>query len=864
MLAAAQSFVEKGKYDRAIAEYQKIVLEDPNDARTLLKMGDLHTKLAQHEKAIAVYERVGKYYAAQGFALKAIAVFKQIREIVARHVPQLEERYAHITPKLAELYQQLGLTSDALAALDEVAQRLQRQGRDQEAIEVFRKIVELDPSNPLPHLRLAEALSRVRDADSAVTEFGVAATLLIKLQRRDDALKVLERLLHHRPDVRYARQAAELYLDRGTNADGMLALPKLQICFQANPRDFDTLGLLSRAFSVIGQPAKGLEVRKEMARLAREQGKHELFAQLVGQLQQEAPHDQGVQQLVESLAPAAPPEEPAPIETSIPGEELGEADIVEEPFELSQQGPAPREQIDEAPEIVAEEHVELVDDAVAADIQAQVEQLAADAQSFRRLRLYAKSVQSLQAALELDPRSLELRVFLRDVLLESGRQDQAVHEMINIASLQLDALDGDGAAQTLQDVMALDPNNARAAQILRELGYELVDETQAQAEPAPAQPEPAQPAYGATYDPEAPLPSYDLDEAPAEQQFQAGSLDQVDDPFATSSEREEEQPLPSFPLDAPESETSFDLVAQRPAHEPERSSEMPPVEAPTAVRGTSGAEIEEALEEADFFASRGLYDDARAVLQDQLGRTPNHPLLRERVAELEAQEQAATRGSGTRAMPTQRSSVANDEAFDIEGSLDALEHLDVAPEAAHLMDTEQQVDVEEVFAKFKEGVAKQLSDTDGQAHYDLGVAYKEMGLIDDAISEFKVAANADAKRACICWSMVGMIQMERGDVNAAIEAFLKGLSSQVRTPEQETVLCFEIGAAYETKRQAKEALTYYQRVARRDPSYRDVQDRIRKLQKSDVKVAPRAMAVGAEDDEIDRAFDEIIGSEGKS
>ena len=100
--------------------------------------------------------------------------------------------------------------------------------------------------------------------------------------------------------------------------------------------------------------------------------------------------------------------------------------------------------------------------------------------------------------------------------------------------------------------MALDPNNARAAQILRELGYELVDETQAQAEPAPAQPEPAQPAYGATYDPEAPLPSYDLDEAPAEQQFQAGSLDQVDDPFATSSEREEEQPLPSFPLDARE------------------------------------------------------------------------------------------------------------------------------------------------------------------------------------------------------------------------------------------------------------------------------------------------------------------------
>jgi len=862
VLAAAQSFVEKGKYDRAIAEYQKIVQEDPNDARTLLKMGDLHTKLAQHEKAIAVYERVGKYYATQGFALKAIAVFKQIREIVARHVPQLEERYAHITPKLAELYQQLGLTSDALAALDEVAQRLQRQGRDLEAIEVFRKIVELDPSNPLPHLRLAEALSRMKDADAAVSEFAVAAMLLIKLQRRDDALKVLERLLHHRADVKSAKLAAELYLDRGTHADGMLALPKLQICFQANPRDFETLGLLARAFATIGQPAKGLEVRKEMARLAREQGKEELFTELVTRLQAEAPYDQGVQQLAAALAPPAPPEEPQ--EVSMPGEPIEDADVVEEAFELtSHAGPPPveepapevaHEMVDEAPEIVAEEHVELVDEAVAADIQAQVEQLAADAQSFRRLRLYPKAIQALQAALELDPRSLELRAYLRDVLLESGRQDQAVHEMLNIASLQLDALDGEGAAQTLQDVMSIDPSNARAAQILRELGYELVDETQAQVEPPVAQPEPA-PVYGESDDPEAPLPSYQLDEAPAEQGYGVGSLDRVDDPFASQQQQAvtgDEAPLPSFPLDAPESETSFDLVP--------RPSQSPPAGAPSAEPSskTGGAEIEEALEEADFFASRGLYDDARAVLSEQLGRTPNHPLLRERMAELDTQEQAA-RGSGTRAMPTARtSSVANDEAFDIDGSLDALEHLDVAPEAAHLMDTEQQVDVEEVFAKFKEGVAKQLSDSDGQAHYDLGVAYKEMGLIDDAISEFKIAAK-DPKRECVCWSMVGMIQMERGDVNAAIDAFQKGLHAQVRTPEQETVLCFEIGAAYEAKRMSKEALTYYQRVARRDPTYRDVQDRIRKLQKTEVKVPPRAKAAGAEDDEIDRAFDEIIG-----
>ena len=113
---AAQKLVEKKKYKEAVLEYQKITAADPNDARTLLKIGDLQSKLASHAEAVATYESVAKLYANQGFALKAIAVYKQIREIIAKYAPNLEERYSHVGPKLAELYQQLGLISDALAA----------------------------------------------------------------------------------------------------------------------------------------------------------------------------------------------------------------------------------------------------------------------------------------------------------------------------------------------------------------------------------------------------------------------------------------------------------------------------------------------------------------------------------------------------------------------------------------------------------------------------------------------------------------------------------------------------------------------------------------------------------------------------
>ncbi|HEX3775289.1 MAG TPA: tetratricopeptide repeat protein, partial [Polyangiaceae bacterium] len=167
-LQAAQKYIEKKRYDRAIAEYQRIVQDDPNDARTLLKIGDLQARLQAYPEAIATYDRVGQYYSSQGFALKAIAVYKQIRELIKKHAPDLADRYGHIVPKLAEIYTQLGLTSDALAAYDEVATRLQRAGRDREAIEVFSKMVGLDAQNPLPHLRLAEARCRVQNLDDAI------------------------------------------------------------------------------------------------------------------------------------------------------------------------------------------------------------------------------------------------------------------------------------------------------------------------------------------------------------------------------------------------------------------------------------------------------------------------------------------------------------------------------------------------------------------------------------------------------------------------------------------------------------------------------------------------------------------------
>jgi len=360
-LQAAQKYIEKKRYDRAIAEYQRIVQDDPNDARTLLKIGDLQARLQAYPEAIATYDRVGQYYSAQGFALKAIAVYKQIRELIKKHAPDLADRYGHIVPKLAEIYTQLGLTSDALAAYDEVATRLQRAGRDREAIEVFSKMVGLDAQNPLPHLRLAEARCRVQSLDEAIESFWTAAELLLSLDRRDDALKVIERILHFKLDPRYARVAAELYLQRGSREDGLQALTKLQVCFQADPKNLDTLGLLAQAFTLIGQEAKSIEVYKEMARIARDADRRDLFDQLLAHLRDVAPHDEQVRAL-QSLPPVAGVSSRPPMESQAPLtvgdsevefiDEQTERDALQVAANETMPLPAPRPLMASAPDVV--------------------------------------------------------------------------------------------------------------------------------------------------------------------------------------------------------------------------------------------------------------------------------------------------------------------------------------------------------------------------------------------------------------------------------------------------------------------------------------------------------------------------------
>ena len=101
VLEAAQKHLAKGAFDKAIAEFQKLVKADPKDVRTWLKIGDLQDKVGQKKEAIETYARVADQYAQQGFFLKAVAVFKQILK--------LDPTRLDVQLRLAENYEQLQL-----------------------------------------------------------------------------------------------------------------------------------------------------------------------------------------------------------------------------------------------------------------------------------------------------------------------------------------------------------------------------------------------------------------------------------------------------------------------------------------------------------------------------------------------------------------------------------------------------------------------------------------------------------------------------------------------------------------------------------------------------------------------------------
>jgi tetratricopeptide (TPR) repeat protein len=127
---------------------------------------------------------------------------------------------------------------------------------------------------------------------------------------------------------------------------------------------------------------------------------------------------------------------------------------------------------------------------------------------------------------------------------------------------------------------------------------------------------------------------------------------------------------------------------------------------------------------------------------------------------------------------------------------------------------------------------------DPSTHGDLGIAYKQMGLHDAAIEEFKLLA-ADPKRAVFALTMIGECVEAKGDLGEAVARYKEALNLPQATPQESIGLYYLLGAVFEQLGDAREALYFFENVGKRDPGFRDVKRRIAVL-----KAAPAASAGG--------------------
>ena len=294
----ALKYIQKGQIKKAIKEYEKILAEEPNDVRTLLKKGDLLVRVGEKDPAVETYLKVATTYSLQGFHLKSVAVFKQILKI--------DEKRMEVNLRLADEYQNLGIIGDAITHLQSVVVQYETQGKTKESLEILQRMVELDPENVASRIKLAELFSREGMTEDAVREFGRAAEYLKTANRIEDFIKVAERLIFHDSgDLKLVKELANIYLQRG---DTKRALVKLQICFKEEPQDLETLTMLGLAFQELGQPQKTISVYKEMAKLHQEHGNAEEMRQVFRRILELCPDDpeacQALQGGVRSVPPA--------------------------------------------------------------------------------------------------------------------------------------------------------------------------------------------------------------------------------------------------------------------------------------------------------------------------------------------------------------------------------------------------------------------------------------------------------------------------------------------------------------------------------------------------------------------------------
>jgi len=958
---AAQKLLNQGKVAQAIAEYQNILKFEPRDQVTLMTIGELYIRQGETFQAIDYFERLAQIFVGDGFLTKAIAVYKRIAKLAPEEIRPLE--------KLADLYVQQGVMSEARPLFLQLAEMHLKNNRQPEAVSLLKKLLQAEPDNLRIQIRLADlyqAMGQTREAIEAYVsasqralargdqaESEKLAEKALKLEPNNLAAVIIRarsftsqgnfakaaQVLEQVPDLEKGGEQTELLLDlyiKSSNWDQANALAVK--VFEADQKNFGPMQKIVESLLQAGQSDKAKGILEQSRLQMIDAGEHEVVGKLLTELAAAMPGSieplewlvelygrtsdsfrlpdalaqlgdalaadhqfEQAKKIFEQLVDRQPESDSAKRKLNAVLRKLGLAasgDEPEPPQEDLQaeipQAPAPKLRADIsdfAPEVPAKPAEVPGEPQLDDETQKFIAQSLTDVDLFASYGLTQKAIGLLEAILRRAPRHTPTLEKLLDFVLGAG-DDRRTAEL----AAQLEQIHGEAgdkrsaerfgelrrrfqraAGLTDADLASAAP----AAQAVRtdtveaepsDLPIPEISAVPAAEELPPAlKPVPKAPVVKAQPEPVA------VEAPPPESEVQEVDLSAEWDTEVAEAPVEAAPPVPAKtpatparppkPADVEEFQIAEEPAILAPGEEPAAALEAAPVipvepepvaKAPAEVPAAKKPKEKPVPEvskkpkpaepepEFELEQEYELVLDAEPLVPAYDQKPPETPI---------APPEPQPVGQNAKASPPAGSGFDSDQFLaDLAKEIDGLGGMDslspgfsgampnaqvpasAKPEAPAAPSGESGP-LKEVFDEFRAELGEMgAEDEDLETHYNLGIAFREMGLLEEAISEFQKVAKANDRGRAFrytmqCCTLLGLAFMEKGQPSIAAIWYERALKTPSMDPESVLALRYDLGVAQETAGDAEAALKSFSQVYAMNIDYRDVAERIAALQK---------------------------------
>lgn len=880
ILRTAEKYVLQGKIAAAIEEYRKVVEADPSDLTTINTLGDLYVRAGRIQEAIENFSRIAESYRESGFYLKAIAMLKKISKLDPTNIDT--------AMKLANLYSQQGLLVEARQQYLQVADAYARAGQTRKALEAYQKIADLDPTNTSVRMKLGEIYAREGLRDQAHDAFVMAGAEFMRRGDAEQALNANLKALSVNPDSRQALMAiASIYTQKGQPER---AINILCDAFEKNPGDVELLTILGRTYLEAGWMDEAektflslveldrnryhylLEVGRRFLQMGdldraaeqvdgclevliakREEDKAIDFLRRIldrdmnhigalkrlAQIFMRIREDHNLIATLNSLAEAALRK----------GDEQEAVAALRELIRLEPDEPLHRQRLynlgvrdilEEGPDVVRATNP--LDYQYAAFDEAFVIRQISEAEILAGHGQIENAVTMLKEILKHTPENVQVHLKLKDIYLRADRLEEAAKQCMELARIYELRGETARAKELIEEAQQLgsvaQPNKGGGFEVhevtggfdlsryqtsplsdqmgLITLANELLDKKQQPSEPSFR--------YFDTLQEEEPAISRALEEELEGVDFYIaqGYLDIARDTLDRLRQEHGDHPQILSRYKQIESSKTSALspgagteataaVHAAPTSEGYHGAGTEEVVLGAAARPTESGQSEAYLGAADYI-----------TLLDSPQRISTSELLGQ--AELIMPEQPQPEQPNT-------NDLINSLVSGIESSLDALQ----AKEEPKVAQEPSGIDFHEITEELRGNTGELRLEGDFDTHYTLGLAYKDIDLIDEAIEQFQMAfrmaaLGQDESNYFQCCHMLGLCFKRKGMLKPAILWFQRGLKTPNRTEDEYQALRYEMGLCYEELGELDKAIETFMEVFAIDVNYRHVSEKLRELQ----------------------------------